>query len=177
MLKPSSSPYIPTSQKTQWAWVLERGEEKKVAGDSTVLPAMVWMCPLKIQMLEPYPLKTMILGGGAFGRSFWDFPGRSDSKVSVYNAGGLGSIPGLGRFPGEGNGNPLQYSCLEKSYGPRSLVQATVHGVTKSQARLNDFPFLFFNSVLNTTLLLWRSVWVPTLRFRVEPSWVGLVPL
>ena len=113
MLKPSSSPYIPTSQKTQWAWVLERGEEKKVAGDSTVLPAMVWMCPLKIQMLEPYPLKTMILGGGAFGRSFWDFPGRSDSKVSVYNAGGLGSIPGLGRFPGEGNGNPLQYSCLE----------------------------------------------------------------
>ena len=64
-------------------------------------------------MLEPYPLKTMILGGGAFGRSFWDFPGGSDSKVSVYNAGGLGSIPGLGRFPGEGNGNPLQYSCLE----------------------------------------------------------------
>ena len=42
-----------------------------------------------------------------------DFPGGSDGKVSVYNAGDLGSIPGLGRFPGEGNGNPLQYSCLE----------------------------------------------------------------
>ena len=42
-----------------------------------------------------------------------DFPGGSDSKESVYNAGDLGSIPGLGRFPGEGNGNPLQYSCLE----------------------------------------------------------------
>ena len=42
-----------------------------------------------------------------------DFPGGSDSKVSVYNAGDLGLIPGLGRFPGEGNGNPLQYSCLE----------------------------------------------------------------
>ena len=46
-------------------------------------------------------------------RSLMDFPGDSDSKVSVYNAGDLGSIPELGRFPGEGNSNPLQYSCLE----------------------------------------------------------------
>ena len=42
-----------------------------------------------------------------------DFPGGSDGKASVYNVGDLGSIPGLGRFPGEGNGNPLQHSCLE----------------------------------------------------------------
>ena len=42
-----------------------------------------------------------------------DFPGGSDSKVSAYNAGDPGSIPGLGRSSGEGNGNPLQYSCLE----------------------------------------------------------------
>ena len=42
-----------------------------------------------------------------------DFPGGSDSKVSVYNAGDLGLIPGSGRSPGEGNGNPFQYSCLE----------------------------------------------------------------
>ena len=42
-----------------------------------------------------------------------DFPCGSDGKASVYNAGDLGSIPGSGRFPGEGNGNPLQYSCLE----------------------------------------------------------------
>ena len=41
------------------------------------------------------------------------FPGSSDSKESAYNAGNLGSIPGLGRSPGEGNGNPLQCSCLE----------------------------------------------------------------
>ena len=41
------------------------------------------------------------------------FPGGSDGKVPVCNAGDLGSIPGLGRSPGEGNGNPLQYSCLE----------------------------------------------------------------
>ena len=41
-----------------------------------------------------------------------DFPGGSDGKASVYNVGDLGLIPGWGRFPGEGNGNPLQYSCL-----------------------------------------------------------------
>ena len=42
-----------------------------------------------------------------------DFPGGSDSKASAYNEGDLGLIPGSGRFPGEGNGNPLQYSCLK----------------------------------------------------------------
>ena len=42
-----------------------------------------------------------------------DFPGGSDGKASAYNVGDLSSIPGLGRSPGEGNGNPLQYSCLE----------------------------------------------------------------
>ena len=42
-----------------------------------------------------------------------NFPGGSDSKASVYNAGDPGSIPGLGRSPGEGNGNPLQDYCLE----------------------------------------------------------------
>ena len=44
---------------------------------------------------------------------YGDFPGGSDGKASAYNAGDLGSIPGLGRSPGEGKGNPLQYSCLE----------------------------------------------------------------
>ena len=42
-------------------------------------------------------------------------PGGSDGKAPAYNAGALGSIPGLGKSPGEGNGNPLQYSCLENS--------------------------------------------------------------
>ena len=42
-----------------------------------------------------------------------DFPGGSDGKASAYNVRDPGSIPGLGRSPGEGNGNPLQYSCLE----------------------------------------------------------------
>ena len=44
---------------------------------------------------------------------YLDFPGSSDSKASVYNAGDPGLIPGLGRSPGDGNGNPLQCSCLE----------------------------------------------------------------
>ena len=50
---------------------------------------------------------------GLFSPKYWDIPGGSDGKMSVYNAGDLGSIPGSGRSPGEGNGNPLQYSCLE----------------------------------------------------------------
>ena len=58
-----------------------------------------------------------------------DFPGGSDGKASVYNAGDPGSIPGLGRSPGERNGNPLQYSCLNNPTN-RGAWQATVHGVT-----------------------------------------------
>ena len=60
-----------------------------------------------------------------------DFPGGSDGKASAYNVGDPGSIPGLGRSPGEENGNPLQYSCLENPIG-RGTWQAIVHGVAKS---------------------------------------------
>ena len=65
------------------------------------------------------------------------FPGGSDGKESAYNAGDSGSIPGLGRSPGEGNGNPLQYSCLENPTH-RGAWQATVHGVTKNQTQLSN---------------------------------------
>ena len=65
------------------------------------------------------------------------FLGGSESKESTCNAGDLGSIPGLGRSPGVGHGNPLQYSCLE-NHMDRGAWQATVHGVTKSQTRLSD---------------------------------------
>ena len=61
------------------------------------------------------------------------FPGGSDGKESAYNAGDQGSIPGSGRSPGEGNGNPLQYSCLENPMDGGGW-QATVHGIAKSQA-------------------------------------------
>ena len=56
------------------------------------------------------------------------FPGGSDGKASAYNVGGPGSIPGSGRSPGEGNGNPLQYSCLENSLDGEAWW-ATVHGI------------------------------------------------
>ena len=60
------------------------------------------------------------------------FPGGSGSEESACNSGDPGSIPRLGRSPGEGNGNPLQYSCLENSKD-RGAWQATVHGVIKNQ--------------------------------------------
>ena len=61
-----------------------------------------------------------------------DFPGDLDGKESACNAGYLGSIPGSGSSPREGNGNPLQYSCLENPMD-RGAWQAAVHRVTKSQ--------------------------------------------
>ena len=61
----------------------------------------------------------------------------SDSKESAYNARDLGLIPGLGRSPGEGNGSPLEYSCLEDPMDIGAW-QATVHGVTNGQIQLSD---------------------------------------
>ena len=61
----------------------------------------------------------------------------SDSKESACNAEDLGSVPGSGRSPGEGNRKPLYYSCLENPMYRRAW-QATVHRVTKSQTRLSD---------------------------------------
>ena len=66
-------------------------------------------------------------------------------KESACSVGDPGSIPGLGRSPGEGNGSILQYSCLENSMD-RGAWQATVHGVTKSQIQLSDFTL---------TILFW----------------------
>ena len=65
------------------------------------------------------------------------FPGDSVGKESAHNAGDLGSIPGSGRSSEEGNGNPLQYSCLENSMD-RGVWWATVRRVTKSQTQLSD---------------------------------------
>ena len=60
------------------------------------------------------------------------FPGGSEVKASACNAGDLGLIPGSGRSSGEGNGKPLQYSCLENPMD-RGAWWATVHGVAKSR--------------------------------------------
>ena len=71
-----------------------------------------------------------------------DFPGGSEVKVSAWNAGDQGSIPGSGRSPGKGNGTPLQYFCLENPM-EGGAWWAAVRGVTKSRTRLNDFTFTF----------------------------------
>ena len=67
----------------------------------------------------------------------WDFPGGLDGKESACSAGDPASIPGSARSPGEGNGNPLWYSCLENPMN-RGAWQATVHGVTKSWTWLSS---------------------------------------
>ena len=72
--------------------------------------------------------------------------------MSACSAGDLGLIPGLGRSPGEGNGNPLQYSCLENPMD-RKAWWATVHGVAKSRTRLSDFTFTFTHVIEENSLI------------------------
>ena len=76
-------------------------------------------------------------GGGRGKKANIDiFPGGSDGKESACNAGDLGSVPGLGRFPGEGNGYPLQYFSLDNSMDSKAWP-AIVHGVAKSWTQLS----------------------------------------
>ena len=63
-----------------------------------------------------------VQASGQISQSLWGFPGGSDSKESICNAGDLGSIPGLERSPGGGHGHPLQYFCLKNPHGQRSLA-------------------------------------------------------
>ena len=79
----------------------------------------------------------------SFFTSIWNmFIDGSDGKASAYNAGDPDAIPGSGRSPGEGNGNPFQYSCLENPMDGGAWW-ATVHGVAKSRTQLNYFTFTF----------------------------------
>ena len=79
------------------------------------------------------------------------FSGGSDAKESACSEEDPGLIPGLGRSPGEGNGNPLQYSCLENPMD-REAWQATVYGVAKSQTRPSNFNF-FLSFFLSSSAL------------------------
>ena len=136
--------HLPTMWET-WVWSLGQEDplEKEMAPHSSTL---AW----KIQwMEEPGVLQSM---GSQRVRHDWvielnwsfseSFPGGLDGKASACNAGDPGLIPGLGRSPGEGNGNPLQYSCLENSMD-RGAWWATVHGVSKSRTWLSYFTFTF----------------------------------
>ena len=85
------------------------------------------------------------------------FPGGSDSKESACNAGDLGSVPELGRSPGEGKGYPLQYSGLEDSMG------CIVHGITKSQTQLSNFHFVLSTSYLGDILGIYIQYYLGSL--------------
>ena len=78
------------------------------------------------------------------------FPGGSDGKASACDLGNPSSIPGLGRSPGEGNGNPFQYSCLENLMDGGAWW-ATVHGVAKSQTQLSNFTHSLTHSLNGKT--------------------------
>ena len=98
-----------------------------------------------------------------------DFPGGSLGKESACNVGNPGSILGLGRSPGEGTGNPLQYSCLE-NFMDRGAWWAPVHGVTKSQTRLNDWTLspspLYYSKLVNISAeILCGTYHVATLHY------------
>jgi len=87
----------------------------------------------------------------------------SQGKASACNVGDPGSIPGLGRSPEEGNGNPLQYSFLENPMDGGTWW-ATVHRVAKSQTRLSDFTFTFTFTALHTfhhTYFVCDAVFLP----------------
>ena len=86
---------------------------------------------------------------------FLGFPCGSAGKESACNVGNLGSIPGLGRSPGEGKGYPLSYSGLENS------MDCIVHGVAKSRTRLSDFHF----QLVSTNLILLFYLSPPCLSF------------
>ena len=70
----------------------------------------------------------------------YGFPGASEVKAIACKERDPGSIPGSGRSPGEGSGNPLQYSCMENPMDGGAWW-VTVHGVAKSRTRLSDFTF------------------------------------
>ena len=77
-----------------------------------------------------------------------DFPGGSDSKESAHNAGDPGSVPGLGRSPGEGNGNPLQYSCLGNPMdgGAWWAIWGCTEMDTTEQLTFSHFTFLLIGT-------------------------------
>ena len=100
----------------------------------------------------------------------WGFPSGSVNKESACNAGDLGSILGLGRSPGVGNGNPLQYSCLE-NFMDREAYWATVCGAANSRAWLWATNTFTFNLSTSTMLLLGKK---SSVRCANSPSFLSL---
>ena len=91
---------------------------------------------------------------------FNNFPGDSDGKASAYNARDVGPIPGSGRSPGEGNGNPLQYSCHHPPPHPRPLKKSSSKKYFKSQAENQKIPCLsvWIYACLSVSLLFFDNI-------------------
>ena len=148
-------------QLTGWHWgsVILRWGPADTSGDSEHRTgeinqtASLLRGPLLLNMACPPPGLLCCLGlhlptlnpGCTLPIYDLNFPGGSEDKASACNAGDPGSIPGLRRSPGEGNGNPLQYSCLENPMD-WGAWWATVHRVTKSRTWLSDFTSLHLTS-------------------------------
>ena len=125
--------YMLMKLKFQWLdW------QKRILANIQALTSSLVSCMTLSKLCdlsEAVPLSAIQQSSHLFqmtGVRIEQFTGGSDGKKSACSAGDSDLIPGSGRSPGEGNGNPVQYSCLENSMD-RGLWQATVHGVTRSQ--------------------------------------------
>ena len=102
------------------------------------------------------------------------FPGGSDGKESACNVGDLGLIPGLGRSPGEGHGNPLQYSCLENPDGWRSLISDSPWDGKESDMTEHNttawYSKIFYSVVFSITLL-WTTCSLDDVLFKTNFYW------
>ena len=130
-------------------------------GNGNPLHTIAWKIPWTE---EPGRLQSM---GSQSQTWLSHFTSYSVVKNLPARAGGTGSIPGSGRSPGEGNGNPLQYSCLENSMNRGAWWQVSVHGIPKSQTQLSTCasPTLGFSQVLLGLLhrgrWAWIQLWIP----------------
>ena len=109
------------------------------------------------------------------------FPGGSDGKKSICHAGDLGLIPGSGRSPGGGHGNPLQYFCLEKPHGQRNMEGYSPRG-HKGSTRLSNWAhdhwvtllYDVINTTLYTCVILYFVCYISVKKIRCLTAWMDL---
>ena len=130
---------IPSGRRTKYSQCCANIGTKSVDWGNSLAVQWLGRCDFTIQGVG-----SILDWGTKISQALWQgqikqkygltlgFPGGSDGKESAYNAGDPGLIPGLGRSPGEGNGYPLQYSCLENPMDRGVWWRATVQGVAES---------------------------------------------
>ena len=176
----------------QETWVRSLGwEDPLEEGMATYSNVLAWRIPWTEEPDRSQSMWSQRVGHNWATELNWmiteDFPGGSDDKESAWNAGDLGSIPGLGRSLGGGHGNPLQCFCLENPRNRRAWW-ATVHGVGKNQTKwlrtqwwvmLSIFSCAYRSSIYipginvysdNLTYFNWIICWV-TLFFMFKIEW------